>query len=79
MPTRVHPGQTHRVLRGLRAAVGEEHLLEPVGGDLGDQTGGLAAIGVGVDRCDGAQATRRLLDRGDELRMLVPEVDVDEL
>ena len=50
-----------------------------VGGDLGDQAGRLAAVGVGVERRDGAQPPGGLLDRGDQLRVLVADVDVDQL
>ena len=79
LPARVQARHAHRVLGRLRAAVGEEDLLQAVGRDLGDQAGGLAAIGVGVDRRHGAEPTGGLLDRGDEARVLVPEVDVDQL
>ena len=79
LPAGVQARHAHRVLGRLRAAVGEEDLLQPVGRDLGDQAGGLAAIRVGVDRRHRAEATGGLLDRGDELRVLMPEVDVDQL
>ena len=69
-----------RVLVRLGAAVGEEHLVEVARRDLGDQPGRLAARVVGeataaiVHSCAGL-----LLDRRDQLRVLVADVDVDQL
>ena len=46
---------------------------------LGDESGCLGTGLVGEGRRDGALAGRGLLDRRDELGVLVADVDVDEL
>ena len=69
----------HRVLVGVGPAVGEEHLVEVAGRHLGDAPGELAAHVVRHRRLDRREATRLLLDRGDEVGVLVPEVQVHEL
>ena len=84
MAAGVKAGHAHRVLGGLGAAVGEEHHVEVAvvdvgGGDLGDQASGLAAGVVGVERGDRAQLAGVLLDGGDQLGVLVADVDVDQL
>ena len=68
-----------RVLVGVGAAVGEEDLVEAGRGQLGDALGGLAADVVGVLRRDRRELGGLLLDRGDDLRVLVTDVDVDQL
>ena len=75
----VHAGHADGVLGRLGAAVGEEHHVEVAGRQLGDQPGRLAAGVVGVERGDRAQLVGLLLDRRDELGVLVADVDVDEL
>ena len=75
----VQPGHADGVLRGLGAAVGEEHHVEVAGRQLADQPGGLAAGVVGVDRGDRAELVGLLLDRRHQLGVLVADVDVDEL
>ena len=75
----VHARQAHRVLDRLGAAVGEEHHVEVAGRELGDQPRRLAAHVVGEARRDRAQPAGLLLDRRDELRVLVADVDVDQL
>jgi hypothetical protein len=77
--TGVEPGHAHGVLGRLGAAVGEEHHVQVAGRELGDESGGLAPVRVGEHRGDGAQPVRRLLDGGDEARVLVADVQVDEL
>ena len=79
VPPGVQARHAHRVLVRLRAAVGEEHDVEIARRALGDQARRLAAH---VDRERGrhrAELGRLLLDRGDEPRVLVADVDVDEL
>jgi hypothetical protein len=71
--------QAHCVLRRLGPAVGEEDHVEVTGRQLGDHPGGRAGGLVGVDRGDRAELVRLLLDGGHELRVLVADVDVDEL
>ena len=75
----VQPSHADGVLGGLGSAVGEEHHVEVAGREFGDETGRLAAGLVGVKWGDRAQLGRLLLDRGDKLRMLMADVDVDEL
>jgi hypothetical protein len=65
-------------------AVGEEHhvqiaVVDLLGGDLADQTGGLAARIVGVERRRGAQPVGLLLDRSHQLGVLMADVEVDQL
>ena len=79
VPAGVEPGHADGVLGGLGAAVGEEDHVQVAGGELGDEAGGLAAGLVGVERRDRAQAAGLLLDRGDQLGVLVADVEVDEL
>ena len=79
VPAGVRTGQAHRVLGGLGATVGEEHPVEVAGRALGDQPRGLAARVVGEGRLDRAQPRGLLLDRGDQLRVLVADVDVHQL
>ena len=54
-------------------------LSRSLGRALGDQPGGLGPLVVRVLRRDGAQPRGLLLDRGDDLRVLVADVDVDQL
>jgi hypothetical protein len=79
VPSGVQAGHAQRVLRRLRAAIGEEHLVEVTGSQLGDQPGRLAAGVVGERRRDRAQPRRLLLDRGYQLGVLVADIDVDQL
>ena len=75
----VQAGHPDRVLVRLGAAVGEEHPVQVAGVQLGDQAGGLGARVVGVLRGDRAELCRLLLDRRDDLRVLVADVGVDQL
>ncbi len=75
----VQAGHPDRVLDGIGATVGEEHLVHARGGQLADQPGGLAAGGVRVLRGDGRQDAGLLLDRSDDLGVLVADVGVDQL
>ena len=79
VPSGVQPRHPHRVLVRLCAGVGEEHLVEVTGRDLGDEPGRLAARVVGERRADGAHLRRVVLDGGDQLRVLVADVDVHQL
>ncbi len=72
-------GHAHGVLVGVGPAVGEEHLVEVAGRHLGDAPGELAAHVVRHRRLDRREAPRLLLDRRDEVGVLVPEVEVHEL
>ena len=74
----MQPGHPDRVGR-LGAAVGEEDHVEVTGCQLGDQPRRLARGGVGVDRRHRAEQLGLLLDGGDELGVLMTDVDVDEL
>ena len=78
-PAGVAAGHADGVLGRLGAAVGEEHHVEVAGGQLGDQAGRLAAGVVGVERGDRAELVGLLLDGGDQLGVLVADVDVDQL
>ena len=79
VPAGVAARHADGVLGGFRPTVGEEHLVEVAGRQLGDQPGRLAAGVVGVERGDRAELVGLLLDRGDEPGVLVADVDVDEL
>ena len=75
-----HPSRhADGVLVGVGAAVGEEDLVECPGRDLGDAPRQLTADVVRHGRLDRREAARLLLDRGDEVGVLVSEVEVDEL
>src|SRR5699024_3749912 len=78
-PARMGAGHTDRVLVGLRAAVREKHMVEVAGSQIGDETGGFAAGVSGKRGLDGGQSRCLALDRRDEFRMLVPDIDIDEL
>ncbi len=79
VPPGVHAGELDRVLVGLGAGVREERHREVAGRDLGQQPPEPRAGLVRHRRPDRAELVGLLLDRGDDLRMLVPDVDVDEL
>jgi hypothetical protein len=79
VPPGGQPRHPHRVLVGLGAAVGEEHVPQVAGRDLGDEPGRLAARVVAERGCDRAQLRRLSLDRRDHGRVLVAEVEVDQL
>ena len=76
---RVDTGHADRILDGVGPAIGEEHLVHVLGHQAGDELGCLAARSVRVLRCDGRQLRGLVLDRLDDLRMLVADVHVDEL
>ena len=76
-PIGVQPRHTHGILGCLSATVGEENHVETSG--RADQSCRFAARIVGVEWRDRAQLVGVLLDRGDELRVLMPDVDVDQL
>ena len=69
----------HGVLIGIRPAVREEHLREAVGRDLADEPGEFAAGGVRHRGLDRREPPRLLLDRRDEIGVLVAEVEVHQL
>ncbi|CPZ93858.1 Uncharacterised protein [Mycobacteroides abscessus] len=69
----------HRMLDGLGATVGEEHLVQGSGRALGDQAGKLAAHVVGEGGGNGGQPTGLTLDRFDQTWMLVSQVEIDQL
>ena len=79
VPSRVPARELDRVLVRLRAAVREERHRQVAGRDLREQPRELGALLVRHHRPDRRQPVRLLLDRGDHLRVLVPERDVDEL
>ena len=68
-----------RVLVRLRARVREERHAEVARRDLLEQATEARARLRGHRRPDRAEAVRLLLDRRDDLRVLVADVDVDEL
>ena len=86
---RVTLGQPNSVLHRFGAGVREEDLLEVAIGprrartvavrSFDDQSGGLAALVVGEPRADHAQNFGLVFDRLDHLRVLMPEVHVDQL
>ena len=69
--TGVQAGHTQGILGRFGAAVGKEHLVHFRWRDLGDQSGGLTAVCVRVERRNGAEPTGGFLDRRDELRVLM--------
>ena len=78
--TRVQPGHSHRVLVGLGAAVGEEDLVRATpGACAADRRRRLAAGVVREHRRHHAQLVGLVLDRLDEPRVLVAQVQVDQL
>src|SRR5699024_2970153 len=79
LPTGVVAGHAHGVFVGFGAAVGEKHLVESIRGDRADQACGFGAHVVGKWRRDVGQAFGLGLDGGDQLRMLVTEVEIDQL
>ena len=79
VPAGVQARHAHGVLDRVGAAVGEEHLVEVGGRALDDQPGALGALVVRVLRRDGREPAGLLLDRRDDLRVLVADVDVDQL
>src|SRR5206468_5086704 len=74
-PTR----ELDRIFVRLSAAVREEGVVQVAGHALGDQAGKLRALVVRDSGCDRAQPVGLLLDRGDQLWVLVAEREVDEL
>src|SRR5581483_9872845 len=76
---RVPAGEADRVLVRLGAAVREEGHVQVARRHLGDEAGERRTRLGRHRRADGAELVRLLLDRGYDLRMLVPDRDVDEL
>ena len=76
---RVEARKSDRVLVRLRAGVREEGHTQVSGGDLREQAPEPRAGLVRHRRADGAQLVRLLLDRGDDLRVLMADRDVYEL
>ena len=74
-----HPGELDGVLVRLRATVREERDREVAGRHLGEHAPELGARLVRHRRADRAQLVGLLLDRRDDLRVLVADADVDEL
>ena len=75
----VQTGHPDRMLDGVGAGVGEEHMVQIARGALGDQPGGLGPRVVDELRGDGAQLGRLLGDRGDHLGVLMADVGEDQL
>jgi hypothetical protein len=75
----VEASELDRVLVRLGAGVREERHGEIAGRDLGEQAPKARARLVRHRRPDRAEPLGLLLDRRDDLRMLVPDVGVDEL
>ena len=78
-PSRMAARHLERVLVRLRAAVREERPAEVARRHLGQQPGKLRPLVVAHRRTDRAQPVGLLLDRLDHSRVLMPDVDVDEL
>src|SRR5215213_9606245 len=76
---RVPAGELDRVLVRLRAAVREERHRQVAGRDLREQPPELRARLARHRRADRAEPVGLLLDRRDDLRVLVADRDVDEL
>ena len=76
---RVQARHADRILHRVGPAVGEEDLLVTRARAIDDALGGLAAHVVGVLRCDGRQTRGLVLDRLDDLGVLVADVDIDQL
>ena len=79
VPAGDHAGELDRVLVGLGAAVREERDGEIARRHLGQQPAELGARLARHRRADRAQLVGLILDRLDDLRVLVADVDVDEL
>ncbi len=75
----VQARQPDGVLVGVRAAVGEEHLVHTVRRQRRDPLGRLAASQIRGGRSDGRQARGLVGDRGRDHRMLVADVHIDHL
>ena len=78
VPAGVQLGHPHRVLGCLGTAVGEEDAVQVAGREFGDHASGFAARVVGERRRDRRHPSRVLLNGGDQLRMLVADVDVHQ-
>ena len=78
VPLRVHPRDSQRVLVGLAAAGGEERLGQIARRDLRHESRELGPAFLAEGRRDVAEALGLLLDRADDLRVTVAEVDVDQ-
>ena len=79
VPSRKPARELDRVLVRLGAAVREERHRQVARRHLREEPRQLGALLVRHHRPDRAEPVRLLLDRGDHLRVLVPERDVDEL
>ena len=67
------------MLVGVGAAVGEEDLVQIARGVLGDEPSRFRTGRVGVLGSDRAELGRLLLHRGDDSRVLMTDVGVDQL
>ena len=67
------------IFSSFSATVGEEHLLMAGTRAIDDPLRGFAAHVVGMLRCDRRQSRGLLLDGLHDLRVLMADVDVDEL
>ena len=79
VPAGVQPCELDRVLVRLGSRVREEGHAEIARSDLREQAPEARSRLVRHRRPDRAELVRLLLDRRDDLRMLVTDVDVDEL
>ena len=75
----VQPRHANRVVGCLGSTVGEEHHVQIAGRQLGNESCGLAASFVGMERSNGAQLAGLLLNCSDKLGVLMPNVYVHEL
>ena len=76
---RVQARHADRILNRIGTTVGEEHFLVARTRSINDALRGLAPHDIGMLRRHRREPTRLLLDGFDHLRVLMADVDVDEL
>ena len=72
-------GHPHGVFIGIRSAVGEEHLVQVARCHTGDPASQLPTDIVRDPGLDRTETTGLRLNGGDEIGVLMPEIQVDQL
>ncbi len=75
----VQTRHANRILDRVRTTVSEEHLRHIRTGEFNDALGGFAALVVRMLRSDRRELRSLFLNRSDNLRVLMPDVDVHQL